>query len=374
MNTRALNVSRGTAAGGIPKNGASVGRPSYIRNRIPVSILSQLEDSGRSGPAAPQPFPGAVSWVPAAKGDFLVHMQQPRAGKPISERTLSDYSSHIDAFFRRFPEAEAGGQHLGKALRSYLTQPVAPATYNLRLTYLRAFLDFCAETAPYDNRVPENPLRDPFYRRLQDEGRFVHIPASDVVKLLKQPKVDTYDGQRDRVLLELQLDTGIRPSEALSLQQCDVNLEGRFIRVRAEVAKTRKERRLPISSASVKAIERLRRLQRWRFKSLPDLLFCRADGVRLSADAWTRRVASYSRKAGIKVRPYDLRHYFSFVYYQRSSHDLKGLQVILGHSRLEMTCRYGKVQVEDLVETHDGLSPIGPLLEAEKRNSLKTAA
>jgi len=195
-----------------------------------------------------------------------------------------------------------------------------------------------------------------------------------VVKLLEQTNGENYDGQRDRVLLELQIDTGIRPSEALGLQQRDVDLEGHQIRIRAEVAKTRKERFVPISGNSVKAVERLRFIQRGHFKCLPALLFCRADGARLSADAWTRRLASYSRKAGIKVRPYDLRHYFSYVYYKRSFHDLKGLQAILGHSRLEMTCRYGRVQVKELVETHDGFSPIGPLLEAEKRNSLKTAA
>ncbi|MCL6558201.1 MAG: site-specific integrase, partial [Firmicutes bacterium] len=65
-------------------------------------------------------------------------------------------------------------------------------------------------------------------------------------KLLDMPDQTTFSGLRDYALLLLQLDTGIRPKEALSLEVSDINLQACEVYVRAETAKTRIARTLPI--------------------------------------------------------------------------------------------------------------------------------
>jgi integrase len=55
------------------------------------------------------------------------------------------------------------------------------------------------------------------------------------------------------------LETCCRPGEILSLQRQDVHLETRELTIRAEKAKTRRARRLPISSRLLAVLE-MRRL------------------------------------------------------------------------------------------------------------------
>jgi len=55
------------------------------------------------------------------------------------ESTIGEYEAHITRFFRLYPDCFHDEQKLKKCVLEYLSQPVKPATYNLRLTYLKAF-------------------------------------------------------------------------------------------------------------------------------------------------------------------------------------------------------------------------------------------
>jgi len=55
------------------------------------------------------------------------------------ESTIGEYKAHITRFFRLYPDCFHDEQKLKKCVLEYLSQPVKPATYNLRLTYLKAF-------------------------------------------------------------------------------------------------------------------------------------------------------------------------------------------------------------------------------------------
>lgn len=57
----------------------------------------------------------------------------------LSPTTISDYRNHVKRFFKRFPDAFENQDKLKNSLLKYMSQPVKPATYNLRLTYLRVF-------------------------------------------------------------------------------------------------------------------------------------------------------------------------------------------------------------------------------------------
>nr|WP_315988976.1 hypothetical protein [Desulforamulus aquiferis] len=81
---------------------------------------------------------------------------------------MKDYRSHVNILFSRYPEA-FDNEHLKPAVLEYMAQPVKPATFNLRLVYLKAFFDWCVK----EEYIVKNPLEG--FKRRKDEGRIVNI-------------------------------------------------------------------------------------------------------------------------------------------------------------------------------------------------------
>lgn len=82
-------------------------------------------------------------------------------------------------------------------------------TYNLSRAYLRAFFAWCVS----GGYLAGNPLEGVPKRK--DEGRPRSVNGELVKALLSLPDKRTYGGIRDYALILLQVDTGIRPGEAL---------------------------------------------------------------------------------------------------------------------------------------------------------------
>lgn len=103
-----------------------------------------------------------------------------------------------------------------------------PATYNLRLTYLRGFFGWCVD----ERLLTENPMRG--FRVRKTDRRDVDIDPEILARLVEAPDRTTYVGARDYALILLCLDTGIRPKEAFSLTLDDIHLPALEVYVRPE--------------------------------------------------------------------------------------------------------------------------------------------
>ncbi|MDI9462497.1 MAG: site-specific integrase [Bacillota bacterium] len=117
---------------------------------------------------------------------------------------------------------------------------------------------------------------------------------------------------RDYALILLTLDTGIRPGEALALLPHDVNFSALEMRIRAEIAKTRISRTLPIHPITANTIKELlsARPKEWQ-SNAP--VFCSNEGKKMNITSWGDRLEMYSKEIGVHIRPYDLRHVFALV-------------------------------------------------------------
>lgn len=62
--------------------------------------------------------------------------------------------------------------------------------------------------------MDENPLVSLSKRRA--EPRIVHLETDTINRLVDMPNISTYAGLRDKALIFLTLDTGIRPKEKMS--------------------------------------------------------------------------------------------------------------------------------------------------------------
>ena len=260
----------------------------------------------------------------------------------LSKTTIGDYKRHVNYYFKRFPESW-GSTSLKKCIIEYMADDLKPASFNLRLIYLKAFFNYCIK----EGYVEENPLQD--FKKRKAQGRIVDVPEDTLQKLISLPNHSTYTGLRDYAMILFTLDTGIRPKEALNLTIDDFDLKHNLATIPADKAKTRTARSLPLLLPTTEAINRLIkvRYEGWD-ADLP--VFCSCEGTTLNTQTWGDRMEFYSKQIGTKIRPYDLRHAFALLYLRNGGHAF-GLQKTLGHAHISMTRRYVNLSGDDLADS-----------------------
>jgi site-specific recombinase XerD len=205
-----------------------------------------------------------------------------------------------------------------------------------------------------------------------------HLSESEVTLLLES--IDTHGplGRRDRAMFELFYASGLRLSELVGVNLEDLDLNARVVRV---LGKGGKERLVPLNPVAADAIRAWmkdraaivlgrqsgvgsrephgaagRRTRDLAHEDEP--LFVNARGGRItgrSVDRLLRRyVARCSTRMGIS--PHALRHSFATHLLQRGA-DLRGIQELLGHSRLSTTERYTHVNMTQLREVYRKAHP-----------------
>lgn len=281
-----------------------------------------------------------------------------KAAQGRSVRTLNDYEYHVKQFFTRYPLGD-----LKANLYTYLAEKCAPATFNLRLVYLKAFLNWAVE----ENLFSENPLLN--ITRRKAEPRIVHIESDVLAQLLVAPDVTTYAGLRDKALICLTLDTGIRPKEAFLMSVEDYYPRSSEVIVRAENSKTRTQRILPISHMTSSLISKLINVRpsEWQLK-IP--IFASVDSSVLNKNTWGERLLKYSEQIKVKIRPYDLRHAFALEFLRNGGNALY-LQRIMGHTDLSMTKRYIAATADDIKAAHKTASPLVNLIKPNRIGKIK---
>lgn len=182
-------------------------------------------------------------------------------------------------------------------------------TRNLRLTAIRSLFRYAAYQHPEHAAVINRVLAIPAKR--YDKRLISFLTEAETIALLDAPDQTRWEGRRDRTLLAVALQTGLRVSEIIALDCGDITL-GTGAHLRCE-GKGRKQRAVPLT----KTTQAL--LHAWlaeRAGAPTDPLFPTRTGRRLSRDAVERRVATHAAAAarhcpslkGKKLHPHVLRH------------------------------------------------------------------
>ncbi|KXG73767.1 Tyrosine recombinase XerC [Fervidicola ferrireducens] len=282
-----------------------------------------------------------------------------RQADGLSRRTLEDYRWHVGKFLESSGDL-SDYEAIRKAVLHYFSRLCSPGYRNIKLKYLRAFFNWCVQ----EGYLPANPTAG-LKKAKEDIESARHVTLEELKKILQQPDKGTYTGLRDYCLILVQIDTGARPGELLQVRVSDLSLESREIRIRPEVAKTRVGRTLAISPHTAQALAKFLKLRpSWWDNDVP--LFASENGRVLNTASWSRRLAKYCKKAGIKVTPYGLRHTFA-IEFLKAGGDPFSLQRILGHTDLTMTRRYVRLSQDDIKEVHEKASPVQKLQQMGKR-------
>jgi integrase/recombinase XerD len=162
---------------------------------------------------------------------------------------------------------------------------------------------------------------------------------------------------RDRALLEVLYATGMRISEATSLDLADLNLEERCIRV---VGKGCKERIVPMGGAAIECLAEYLKGARPKLATRlsASSVFLNARGGRLSRQGCWKIIKKYASRAGIgeTISPHTLRHSFA-THLLDNGADVRVVQELLGHASLSTTQVYTLVSQEHLREVYARTHP-----------------
>lgn len=159
--------------------------------------------------------------------------------------------------------------------------------------------------------------------------------------------------QRDRAIILLLIDTGIRATELCDLHIRDVDLRNARITV---TGKGRKTRTLPLGPTCLKTLTRYIAAER-ADAIVNDPLILGVGGRPLTRDALLKLVKRLGDRAGVTgVHPHRFRHTFA-IQYLRNGGNTRALQEALGHETLEMIRTYTAIAEADLVNGHRTASP-----------------
>lgn len=211
---------------------------------------------------------------------------------------------------------------------------------NARLAAIHSFFRFLALRDPRHGAIAQRVLAIPPKRT--SRGLIDFLAESEVQALLASPDLSTWGGRRDRALLCLAIETGLRVSELTGLRVEDVVL-GRPPSVRCR-GKGRKERTTPLRRVAVRV---LRDWLRERGGSSTDPLFPNARGDSLSRDGVAyvlmRHVSTASSACPSlrrkRISPHVLRHTTAMTLLDHGV-DRSVIALWLGHESVESTEAY----------------------------------
>jgi integrase/recombinase XerD len=160
--------------------------------------------------------------------------------------------------------------------------------------------------------------------------------------------------RRNRAIILLMLDTGLRASELCSLKIED--MDNRNNRIYVRQGKGMKERLLPFSPRTDQMI--------WRYlasraDTVPgDPLFESKLNRTMTRTKRAEMFANIGRRAGVDhLHPHRLRHTFAIQYLRNGGNDYT-LQAVLGHSSLDMVKHYLRIAQIDVDSAHRRGPPV----------------
>jgi integrase/recombinase XerC len=229
-----------------------------------------------------------------------------------------------------------------------------PSSIKRKLSTLRSFFNFLQKKL----KIKSNPalsLKGPKRKR-----RLPLILSQAQMKNILEPHLyeEKVAGLRDRAIIELLYNTGIRLSEISSLRREDVDFKTGEIRV---LGKGNKERIVPLgenaSKTLVEYLDSKDKVSSLKNKET-DFLFLNKYRKRLSRRGIARIVKKYGAEVteDQKTRPHILRHSFATHLLDEGA-NLLAVKEMLGHESLSTTQIYTHVSMDRLKKVYKKAHP-----------------
>lgn len=305
-----------------------------------------------------------------------------KTAEGLSPRTIAGYQRHLEVWLEYNQDEDIGAVN-AEALRNYLNymrleytprritgkneEKLSSKTIRNIYITLKAFFHWASDEFQIDN--PMQPIPAPKFTEPPVEP----FSKEDIEALIKAceycEEAQTTDrrkftmrrptAKRDKALILVLLDTGLRASELCSLRICDVDEKTGKVHVRhgeAGGAKGGKGRFVYLGKTARRVIWRyLADREDGQDPNAP--LFIGLRNHPLNKDGLRQVINALGIKAGVKKsHPHRFRHTFAITYL-RSGGDIFTLKSLLGHSSLDMVQHYARIAEVDVEQAHRKASP-----------------
>tara|TARA_B100001989_G_scaffold188023_1_gene137468 strand:+ start:176 stop:1069 length:894 start_codon:yes stop_codon:yes gene_type:complete len=274
--------------------------------------------------------------------------------KNYSKHTISNYERDINRFLKYLNENKIDPDDVSTAIITgwiifLRREGLSNRSIQRNISSLKNFYKYLFKNGITDTNYFES-VQSPKIGETLPKA----LTPEDVEKLLSfEPK--TFSDARDKAFLELLYSSGLRVSEAVSVNISSFESDFNFVKV---LGKGNKERMLPVGKYAKDAIVTWLNIRDNNINST-DALFTNKYGNRISVRAMQQRIYKISVAQGMSpVSPHMLRHSFA-THILESSGDLRSIQEMLGHSSLSTTQIYTKLNFQQLAKIYDKSHPHG---------------
>ncbi len=292
--------------------------------------------------------------IDSAIESFLLYIKTERR---LSARTVRAYGDTL-SLFAAFLDKTFGiadvGQLTHLEIREWQMQ-LADHGYSVNtlrtmLTTVRTFVKFCRRQEWIGTDIMAKVTTPRLPRRLP-----VFYTERETAALYSPETFgDDFEGHRDRLLLQLLYETGMRLSEVVGLKESSVDFYSNSVKV---LGKRDKERIIPLENEILHNIKCYFSLKKENgFSS--EVFFVRDDGTPLTRHDVSKIVKKYMGPVSQadRISPHVFRHTFA-THLLNEGADINAIKELLGHSDLSATEVYTHVSRQHLKETYKHTHP-----------------
>jgi integrase/recombinase XerC len=283
---------------------------------------------------------------------FIRHLEFERR---LSPETCKNYRRDLEALlvYREYSGVDSWGamdsDHFRAFSASCFRKGLSSRSIQRRLSACRTFFRYLIR----EKHVDKNPITD--VSAPKGKKRLPgNLDADRMARLLDIPGEGLLV-DRDRAILELLYSSGLRLSELTGLNCGDVDMIDATVRV---TGKGNKDRIVPVGRKALQALQVWDQTRVLLANAQEPALFVSNRGTRISPRSVQARVTHWARAQGIdtNVYPHLFRHSFA-THLLESSHDLRGVQELLGHANISTTQVYTHLDFQHLAQIYDQTHP-----------------
>ncbi|MBP6963843.1 MAG: tyrosine-type recombinase/integrase [Armatimonadetes bacterium] len=275
--------------------------------------------------------------------------------KNLSPNTISYYRYRLQAFERFCADSPVAPENVTpERIREFLTaeaEEKSATTANHAYLTLQAFFNFLVS----DGFIAENPMQR--VDRVKRRRTVIETFTQEQVERILSSCGKDFVGVRDRAMILVMVDCGLRVSELCGLTMDDISWTEQTLLV---VGKGDIERVVPFGQAARQA---LTQFMARRGALDTKTVFVSTLGQPLNRHRARDIIKARCKEAGVtgvRCSPHTFRHTCA-VWYLRNGGDVFSLQKLLGHSDLTMTRRYCELSQTDVADKHRLYSPADKL-------------
>ena len=276
----------------------------------------------------------------------------------LSKHTVKAYSEDALAFCQYCAEEdvhdtdEVSSSLLRDWEMSLMDNGIQPRSVARKIASLRAWNRFLRKQGILDKDLFLKINTPKVGKRLP-----VFFRESEMDNLLDNDEVfpDTFEGIRDRLIIEMLYATGMRRAELIGLTDASVDLSGKTVKV---LGKRNKERLIPIGTEICELAEEYISIRNEKAYNKTDKFFVTEKGSAIYPMLVERVVKRYLSlfSNADKISPHVMRHTFATHLLDHGA-DINAIKELLGHANLSATQIYTHNTIERLKKTYKTAHP-----------------